>query len=69
MSSHRYAIGQTVYLTPNRFDRSSARKGRFTVTGLLPESRGDYQYRIKNAGDSHERVAYESELQKITDFT
>jgi hypothetical protein len=68
MSSHRYAIGQTVYLTPNRFDRSSARKGRFRVTGLLPESQGDYQYRIKSASDAHERVAPESELQKITDF-
>jgi hypothetical protein len=67
LPSHRYAVGQTVYLTPDRFDRSSARRGRFLVTGLLPESQGDHQYRIKSAQDAHERVARESELQKMTD--
>lgn len=64
MTTHRYAIGQTVYLTPNRLDRSSARQGRYLVTQLLPESQGDYQYRIKSVTDSHERVAYESDLSK-----
>jgi hypothetical protein len=69
MAFHRYAVGQTVYLTPDRFDRSAARKGRFVVTRLLPESQGDYQYRVKSVSDAHERVAHERELQKITDLT
>jgi hypothetical protein len=30
----------------------------------MPDSDGEYSYRIKNAGESHERVVKESEIEK-----
>jgi len=40
----------------------SAALGLFEVTKLLPERDGEFEYRIKNVAEPHERVARESEL-------
>ena len=39
------------------------RTGVFTITKLLPPLGAELQYRIKSAGEAHERVASEHELQ------
>ncbi len=57
---HKFRVGQTVTLVPNRYGTS--RLGGFKVTTLLPQERGINQYRLKSTTDGHERVVSESEL-------
>jgi len=40
----------------------SAALGVFEVVKQLPERDGEFEYRIKNVAEPHERVARESEL-------
>ena len=69
MAAHRYAVGQTVYLMPGPYNRSSAPAGSYRITRLLPEEQGDQQYRIKSIRDAHERVAKESQLDRSQSAT
>ncbi|MBI3704728.1 MAG: hypothetical protein HY244_13000 [Rhizobiales bacterium] len=61
---HKYQVGQAVYYTSPAFGRASA-TGNYTVVKLLPSEGDDYQYRIKSSGEAFERVAKESQLDKI----
>ena len=61
---HKYQVGQAVYYTSPTFGRASA-SGNYTVVKLLPSEGDDYQYRIKSSGEAFERVAKESQLDKI----
>jgi hypothetical protein len=60
-AAHKFKLGRSVYLQPTTFNRDAAR-GAFEVTKQLPERDGQFEYRIKSAGEPHERVAKESEL-------
>ena len=60
MSGHKFHIGQTVSIKP-AFSRNVP-GGVYKVTAKLPERDGEFEYRIKNAAEPHERVARESEL-------
>jgi hypothetical protein len=53
-----------VYYTSPTFGRAAA-TGSYTVVKLLPSEGDDYQYRIKSSGEAFERVAKESQLEKI----
>jgi hypothetical protein len=64
LSLHRFAVGQTVYLRPLRYDRAATPAGSYRITRLMPEESGDLQYRIKSVRDAHERVAKESQLDR-----
>jgi len=59
MPTHKYKIGQTVFLTP--FDRNVP-GGAYVVTRKLPDRDGEFEYRIKSMQETHERVAPESQL-------
>ena len=61
---HKYHVGETVYFTSPTFGRASA-SGSYTVVKLLPSEGDDYQYRIKSSGEAFERVAKESQLDRI----
>jgi hypothetical protein len=61
MSSHRYRIGQVVQLIPSISRNVSG--GAYEITKQLPESGGEFEYRIKSMNERHERVVRESELQ------
>jgi hypothetical protein len=61
---HKYLIGETVYYTSPSFGRAAA-SGSYTVVKLLPSEGDDYQYRIKSSGEAFERVAKESQLERI----
>jgi hypothetical protein len=64
MLSHRkFRIGQLVQLIP-AISRNVPR-GSYEVTKKLPESRGEFEYRIKSMSEPHERVVRESELQGV----
>ncbi len=64
MAMHRYRVGQTVRFvktaTSNVFGGTPS--GNFRVLRLLPEYKGTNQYRVESIGDSHQRVAIESEI-------
>jgi len=60
---HKFSVGQAVDLTP-RVLRAAA-CGQYEVCRLMPESdrdAGDPSYRIKSAGEKHERIVPESDL-------
>jgi hypothetical protein len=59
--SHKYRIGQVVQLIPSISRNVSG--GAYEVTKQMPESGGEFEYRIKSMNERHERVVRESELQ------
>jgi hypothetical protein len=61
MADHKFHVGQMVQFRTKPFYVSAA-LGMFEVIRLLPEKDGEFEYRIKNAAEPHERVARESEL-------
>jgi hypothetical protein len=64
LKTHRYQVGETVYYTSPTFGRAAA-TGTYTVVKLLPSESDDYQYRIKSSGEAFERVAKESQLDRV----
>ena len=64
IKSHKYQIGEAVYYTSPTFGRAAA-TGSYTVVKLLPSEGDDYQYRIKSSGEAFERVAKESQLDRV----
>jgi hypothetical protein len=63
MSMHRYKVGQSVRLSAPAVNRGVA--GRYKVVALLPEERGDFQYRIQSASSPQQRVVLESQLSRL----
>ena len=61
---HKYGVGETVYFTASSVARPAA-SGTYEVLKLLPTDGDDYQYRIKSSGEAFERVAKESQLEKM----
>jgi hypothetical protein len=61
---HKYQVGEAVYYTSPSFGRAAA-TGSYTVVKLLPSEGDDYQYRIKSSGEAFERVAKESQLDRV----
>jgi hypothetical protein len=47
-----------------RYIAPSVAADDYKVTQLLPAEDDDYQYRIKNAAEPHERMVKESQLQR-----
>src|SRR5215510_12933585 len=62
--THKYQVGEMVYYTSPTFGRAAA-TGSYTVVKLLPSEGDDYQYRIKSSGEAFERVAKESQLDRV----
>jgi hypothetical protein len=64
LMAHKYHVGETVYYTSPTSGRAAA-TGSYTVIKLLPSEGDDYQYRIKSSGEAFERVAKESQLDRL----
>ncbi|MFL6796942.1 MAG: hypothetical protein ACJ8F3_05970 [Xanthobacteraceae bacterium] len=62
MKEHKFQIGQNVYFTSRPIGHM-VRNSTYEVVKLLPSDGADYQYRIKNAKESFERVVRESQLE------
>jgi hypothetical protein len=58
---HKFKVGQSVSFMSGPFGRSRT-TDIYKITQLLPPEGDDYQYRIKSAGEPHERVVKESQL-------
>lgn len=63
MPDHKFHIGEIVELSP--LLTRNASRGVYVVTKRLPDSAGEYEYRIKSINEPHERVVRESELSEV----
>jgi hypothetical protein len=63
MQTHKFQIGQTVFLTP--FPIQKIQGGAYTVTRKLPECNGEFEYCVKSANEPHERAVREGELSDV----
>ena len=62
---HKFHLGQMVAYNPRA--GSWAPRGPYVVTAKLPERDGVFEYHIRHAGEQHERMARQSELQAMAD--
>jgi hypothetical protein len=63
VTSHKFKIGQSVNYTSGAFGAHAS--GVYQITQLLPPEGDDFQYKIKSAAEPHERVAKESQLDRV----
>lgn len=63
VTKSKFRIGDRVNFTSGTVGRPGMSDG-YTVTNVLPEERGEQQYRIKSESEAHERVVIESQLDR-----
>ncbi len=63
MPTHKFRIGQTVFLKPAL--SLNIPGGAYIVTKKLPERDGEFEYRVKGVNEPHERVVRESQLSDV----
>jgi hypothetical protein len=63
MPTHKFHVGQLVQLVP-AISRNVP-GGSYEITKKLPESGGEFEYKIKSMNEPHERVVRESELRGV----
>ena len=63
MPTHKFKIGQTVFLSPSL--GLNVVGGAYIVTRQLPERDGEFLYRVKSAREPHERAVREGELSDV----
>jgi hypothetical protein len=61
MATHKFRVGERVQLFAGRGVRTAE---LFEIVQELPESDGEYQYKIKSLDEPHLRVAKESQLRR-----
>ena len=62
--THRFKIGETVFLKPSLSQQAQA--GAYVVIKRLPQYYGEFEYRVRNSYELHERVVREKELRKAS---
>lgn len=60
--SHRYSLGQLVHASARFADRTD---GVYEVIRLMPESGGEFGYRIKHTVSGAQRAVGESEIRAV----
>ncbi|SFO52704.1 hypothetical protein SAMN03159463_02123 [Mesorhizobium sp. NFR06] len=63
-ATHVFAVGQAVRLRGN-FGTFPTTAEVYRITGTLPPRGGSPQYRIRNAGERHERVTTQDSLEPV----
>jgi hypothetical protein len=66
MANHKFKVGETVNLMPNRLERHVP-GGAYTIQRLLPVDGPALLYRVKHSADGHERVVNEAQLRRPTE--
>ena len=64
MPTHKFHLGQPVEFNPPR--GVYAPRGPYVVTAKLPGLDGVFEYRVRQAGEQHDRSALENELRAVT---
>lgn len=60
----KFKVGDEVRFTSNVLGRPGA-SGVYTIIRVLPDQYEDREYRIKSRSENYERMARESQLQKV----
>lgn len=63
MSEHVYQVGQNVRVRGSFRLRNLG--GSYKIVALLPEDRGDLQYRVRSSTSAQQRVIRESEIESV----
>ncbi len=61
---HKFYVGHAVAYRAARGLYAAA--GAYVVRAKLPERDGEYEYRIRNLAEAHERMARESQLEVMS---
>jgi hypothetical protein len=64
MAGHKFAAGQKVSFLAERSEFNIP-SGAYTIVRQLPAEGREWQYRVKNVHDGHERVMRESQLTSL----
>jgi hypothetical protein len=62
MSTHKFKLGQAVFLQPTVINRLAVRRTYEVIKQLPVQNDGQFEYRIRSASEPFERVAKESDL-------
>ena len=62
---HKFHLRQMVTYHPRQ--GTWAPRGAYVVTAKLPERNGEFEYRIRSAIEENERMARESELERMSE--
>jgi hypothetical protein len=65
LGDHRFKVGQSVKYCRVGPRHQLASSGLYKITQLLPAEGDEQLYRVKNADEPHERVAKETELERV----
>ena len=63
MATHKFRVGQKVQMIATFFDRH-APVGDYEIVLQLPESEGEFNYKIKSPHEPHQRMVKESQLRR-----
>ena len=63
MATHKFRVGQNVQFVAGRFERYFPADD-YEIVQQLPESEGEFNYRIKSSRELHQRVVKESQLRR-----
>jgi hypothetical protein len=64
MSTHKFAIGQTIRVSPDG-GSGTRKRGLFKIVRRLPEAENEPQYRVKSETDGYERVVRKNQLARV----
>jgi len=62
--THKSKIGETVFLRPSL--NQNAPTGAYVIIKRLPQYYGEFEYRVRNSYELHERIVRENELRKAS---
>ena len=62
MTTHKFGVGEKVQFTSDPSYRHPEPSREHVIVEQLPESDGEFHYRIRSVREPHERMAKESQL-------
>ena len=63
MSTHKFQLGQTVYLVAA--PHLNIPGGTYVIIKTMPERDGEVEYRVKSINEPYQRVVRESQLTRM----
>jgi hypothetical protein len=65
MTTHKFRVGEKVKFTSDPSYRHPEPSRDYLIVQQLPESDGEFQYRIRSVHEQRERIAKESQLRRM----
>lgn len=67
MATHKFRVGQKVQVIITNHSEPTLPAGQYEIIRQLPESDGEFNYKIKNQQEPHLRVVKESQIRGYSD--